>query len=146
MFDLTFVRVEPQRQEEGWDALEGEIIVGGHRERFLAALDPWERTDYERHWIDAARRLVEGADRTAFITSAFQFWWPMWQVGPKVVVHEQLLWAEPIASVFDPADPYRAIGERVSTTEDGDKVSEWELSLADIHDFVRRRSSSYVPA
>lgn len=146
VFDLAFVRDEPERQEEGWDALEGEIILGGHRERFLAALDPWARSDYERHWIDAARRLLEGVDRTAFITSAFQFWWPMWREGTNIVAHEQLLWAEPIARVFDPADPFRAIDDRVSVNEDGDEISEWHLSLADIQAFVDRRSSAYFPA
>jgi hypothetical protein len=77
MFDLAFAGSEPQRQEDGWDALQGKIVVGDYAETFLAPLSAWQRTDYEHHWIEAAIRLLRGADRTAFITVAFQFWWPM---------------------------------------------------------------------
>jgi hypothetical protein len=146
VFDLAFVHDEPEHHEEGWEALQGEIVLGEHRERFLASLDRWARRAYEHHWIDAARRLLDGADRTAFITSAFQFWWPMWRHGDSLVVQEQLLWTDESAHVFDPADPFCAIGERMSVTEDGTRVSEWTLRLADIQDFVNRRSSNYLPA
>ena len=91
VFDIAFVHDEPERQEDGWDALEGEIRLGDYRETFLAALDPWGRQDYERHWIEAAQRLIRGSDRTAFVTLAFQFRWVMWRDGTSLVAQEHLL-------------------------------------------------------
>jgi hypothetical protein len=38
MFDLAFAGDEPQRQEDGWDALQGKIVVGDYAETFLAPL------------------------------------------------------------------------------------------------------------
>jgi CdiI N-terminal domain len=61
-----------------------------------------------------------------------------------VVVQEQLLWAEPLARSFDPANPYVAIGNRVSVAQAGQLVSEWRLDIADIEDFVATRSAQYL--
>jgi hypothetical protein len=144
VFDLVFVRDEPELQEEGWSALEGRIALGDFAEHFLAPLGPWARSDYERHWVEAARRLLAGADRTAFITSAFQFWWPMWREGSEVFVQEQLLWGQALAASFDPLDVYASIPERVTTSEDGE-VSEWRIRVRDVEEFVARRAGSYVP-
>ena len=73
------------------------------------------RADYERHWIEAARRLLVGADRTGFFSSAFQFWWTMWRKGQDLFVHEQLIIEATLLEPFDPSDPYRQIGERVQS-------------------------------
>jgi hypothetical protein len=146
VFDLVFVDDQPERQEEGWDALKGEIRLGDYRETFLAALDPWARRDYQLHWIEAAQRLIRGSDRTAFLTSAFQFRWVMWREGTSVVAQEHLLGFGPRAREFDPREPFSGIRDRVSVNLDGVQISEWHLSLADIQDFLDRRSSAYVPA
>ena len=149
MFDIEFCADEPERQDEGadaWFALRGRTTLGNHREEFLAALDPWSRADYERHWIEAARRLLGGADRTGFFTSAFRFWWVMWREGNTLFVHEQLMVPETLIAPFDLANAYRQIGERRTFSEDGQRVSEWHLELSDIRDFVERRAGQYGPA
>jgi hypothetical protein len=120
--------------------------LGDHTENFLAPLGEWERRDYECHWIEAAERLLKGAERTAFITAAFQFWWPMWSEGADIFVQEQLLWLVPSAGQFERSNPYAAVGARVSISDDGQPVSEWRLGIADIDDFVRRRRASTIPA
>jgi hypothetical protein len=89
--------------------------------------------------------LLAGADRTAFITAAFPFWWPMWRDGKGVVVTEQLLVAERLATRFDPANPYAAIPEDQASSEDGWQVSPMRLGVADIRDFIDRRAGSYTP-
>ena len=66
-------------------------MLGGHSEEFVALLGRWERADYERHWREAAARLVAGADRTAFFTSAFEDRWTMWRQGEEIVVQEHFL-------------------------------------------------------
>ena len=149
MFDIEFIADEPEHLDEGedaWVALRGRTTLADYQEEFLATLGTWSRADYQRQWIEAAQRLLGGADRTVFITSAFQFCWAMWREGEMVYVHEQLLAEETLIAPFDAANPYRQIAERYAGTEDGNEISEWRLNIADIEAFVARRVSTYAPA
>jgi len=149
VFDIQFIAEEPEVIDEGEDAylaLRGRTMLGEYQEEFLAPLGYWSRVDYQRQWVEAARRLLAGAERTGFFTSAFQFWWIMWREGAAVYVHEQAMVEDSLIAPFDPADPYHQIGERYTVSEDGAEVSEWRLSVADIEEFVTRRASEYVPA
>lgn len=143
MFDLAFTGDAPEWQDEGFPTLRGAIVIGDYTEDFLAPLGPWQRSDYERHWIEAGRRLVAGADRTAFITVAFQFWWPMWRDGDDVIVTEELLWFSRGAATFDPIHPFDSISNWSALSEDGDPVSHWRCHVADVAGFIHRRGESY---
>jgi len=99
--------------------------------------------DYERHWLESARRLLEGFDRTRIFTSAFQFWWNLWREGEKVIVQEQMLVNRKLALLFESGDYYRRIDKRQSSEGDV-KIAEWAIGLGDIHDFVERRMASPV--
>jgi hypothetical protein len=146
VFDIAFIADEAERQEEGWYALRGRTVLRGYEEESLASLGYWGRADYERHWIEAARRLVAGADRTGFFTSAFQFWWVMWRRGDELAVHEMLLTGENLVEPFDAADPYRHLPEySAEPDEEGRRPSEWRLAVADLAAFVERRAAEYVP-
>ena len=141
MFDIAFSTDEPELQDEGWYGLWGRTTLGSHSERFLAPLGHWHRADYERQWIEAAQRLLETSDRTGFFTDAFRFWWTMWREGERVYVHEELL-GERLAGITDlSAVPYHLIEDRVTHTEVGEQVSEWELALSDLRAFVERRAA-----
>jgi hypothetical protein len=149
MFDIEFVSDSPEpADDELPDAmvLRGRTTIGDLTETFLAPLGFWSREDYEQQWIEAARRLLQGADRTGFFTEAMWRWWTMWVAGDEVVVHEQILVPEALIEPLDPTDPYRQIGERETHSEDGEPISEWRLALSDIQEFVERRASQYRPA
>lgn len=79
MFDISFISEQPEIDDEGWVALLGRVTVGDETESFMASLEHWTREDYERQWQEAAQRLLDGEERTAFFTSAFGFWLVMWQ-------------------------------------------------------------------
>lgn len=145
MFDIEFINLEPEPQDEGWLGLWGCITLGDYNERFIAPLGTWAKADYERQWIEAAHRLVSGHERTAFVIAPFRCWWTMWHEGEDVFVHEELLTTERYAGPYDGGVPYRLIEERCTEAEDGDQVSEWRVSFADIREFVERRASQYVP-
>ncbi len=103
----------------------------------------WSRADYERQWCEAAERLAAGAPSTAFFTTAFKFWWPMWRDGAAVLAHEEFLHPDRLA-VLGPAPdlsraPYQLVGEYRAVTEDGERLSEWRLTFADIEAFLARR-------
>jgi hypothetical protein len=141
-FDIRFIRDAPESLAEflgeGAMGLRGRITLGGYAEEFMALLGPWTREDYERHWAQAARRLADGADRTAFFTSAFEFRWTLWRVGDRVVAHEHFLTAEGFPEPFDPADPYAHIQDHDAWMAGGSGVSEWTLDPADVAAFAAR--------
>jgi hypothetical protein len=149
MFDIEFVSDSPEPADnEQPDAmvLRGRTTIGDFTETFLAPLDFWNREDYERQWMEAARRLLDGADRTGFFTEARWRWWTMWLEGDEVIVHEQILVPEALIEPLDPTDPYHQIGVRRAHSEDGEPISEWRLAVSDIREFVERRASQYGSA
>jgi hypothetical protein len=66
-------------------------------------------------------------DTTAFVTSAWQFMWPMWREGDDVFVQERLLLAGTLIAPFDPADPCAQIGPHRRETEPSDDPEEDRL-------------------
>jgi hypothetical protein len=146
MFNIEFIADEPEAQEDGGVGLWGRTTLGEYQERFIAPLGFWSRADYERQWLEAARRLLGPADRTGFFTSAYQFWWTMWREGERVWVHEELITAERYAGPYDGPMPYHLIGDRVTVPEGERPVSEWVIGLDDIQAYVERREASRFPA
>jgi hypothetical protein len=144
MFDIEFVSDEPEVQEEGWLGLRGLVTLGTASEEFIAPLSIWSRERYQCHWIEAANRLATGAARSAFFTSAFQFWWTMWQEDGDIRVHEELLRPDRLGSLRASPEsapvPYHLIGPYQRTTLESEAMSEWRLKLQDIEDFLVRRA------
>lgn len=142
MFDIAFVGDVADQQPDGWMGLPGRTELGSEAEHFLAPIDRWQRFDYERQWIEAARRLLRPEARAGFFTSAFHRWWVMWREGEEVIVQEHLLIPEQLATITDwRAAPYQLIEDRRSANEDGMPISEWLLNVADIKGFLARRSA-----
>jgi hypothetical protein len=141
-FDIRFIRDEVESLAEflgeGAWGLRGRITLGEYTEEFVALLRTWTRADYERHWVQAARRMADGADRTAFFTSAYEFRWTLWRVGERVVAQEHFLTAEHFPEPFDPDDLYTHIQDRRTRTDDGAAISEWTLDLAGVAAFAAR--------
>jgi hypothetical protein len=67
----------------------------------------------------------------------------MWQEGDVIFAQERLLIHETGIEPFDPAKPYRQIGERETTSKDGEPISEWRIQPDDIRTFLARRGGSY---
>jgi CdiI N-terminal domain len=101
MFDIAFTSDAPEQQPDGWVGLWGRTQLGACAEDFLAPLGPWQRADYERQWIEAARRLLGPASRAAFFTASFRFWWVLWREGEEVIAHEELLLPERLEGLTD---------------------------------------------
>ena len=138
MFDIRFIRDEPEPLDEwlgeGAIGLRGRVVIDDLREEFLAQLGVWRREDYERHWREAAERIVAGADRTVFFTSAFEFRWTMWRVGDTLRLREHYLSSPGFPERFDPADIYAHIQDYVP----GEPVSEWTIPADSAAEFLRR--------
>jgi hypothetical protein len=145
MFEIAFIDDVPEYRDDGWRGLWGGVTFGAFQERFVAPVERWTRVDYERQWLEAARRLLGEADRTGFVTAPYRFWWTAWREGERVFIHQEFFVPGRYAEPYDGRTPYEIIGARRTQSEDG-RVSEWEVTLGDIRDFVARREAPPVPA
>lgn len=78
--------------------------------------------------------------------AAFHFAWPAWRDGDRVHVQNWLVLTEQLPTPFNPDEADRFVGVRETTSEDGEPISEWDVSLADVRAFVERRSAPLFPA
>jgi hypothetical protein len=142
LFDIAFITDTSEPQNDGgMNRLRGRTTLGAYTEEFLAPFGHWKRADYERQWVEAARRVLGPAGRAAFFTAAFRFWWAMWREGDVIFVHEELLTPERMAGVVDDGSvPYHLIENRRTHDEDGMPISEWQISAEDVRAFVKRHA------
>lgn len=127
----------------------GVITIGSYVERFVAAIDYWDAPRYRRHWQQALTRIVRGSVTSSLITSMYDpaaanfiYWWPMYRVGPTVHFQNHILFLNELETPFDPNDFFRFVPERMIINRDGEKISEWSTSIADLESFLSRVSSS----
>jgi hypothetical protein len=149
MFDIAFTTDTSERQNlDGveWDGLRGRTTLCAYTEEFVAPLGRWGRPDYERQWVEAANRLLGPAARAGFFTTAFQFWWVMWREGEAIFLHEEFLTPDRLTRVSDyRAAPYHLIEDRRTHNDEGTRISEWQLTVADIRGFLERGSNGAKP-
>ena len=125
MFDIAFIRDEPPYEdEEGRTGPWGFTQPGaGLRKRFIAPNGEWTWEDYERQWIEGARRLLDGARESAFVLESGRLWWTARLEFDIVVVQQRLLIGDKTAPAWSANAahvPYDLVGERSSRTEEGE--------------------------
>lgn len=123
----------------------GRIVLNEFAESFVAPLVFWRTGDYQRQWREAAETIVRGGDRSCFVAAMRRtpddgaiFLWPVYRCGEAVYVQHRLLLPETVDGRFDPANPYAQVNERQIVSEQGEPISEWQISVKDIALFLRR--------
>ena len=102
--------------------------------------------------IEAAERLVGGDPAVVFLThmvhptAPYHMGWPAWREGDRVLVQERLFVAEQLGGAFDLEHPEVHLGPRREISDEGLRISQWTVSLADVAAFVERRRGSGMPA
>ena len=122
----------------------GRIVAGALDEGFASTLYEWNKRDYEAQWMHSLRRLIAGDKKVALIThyvnpaeSSNLEWWALYRGEDDVVhVQNQLRFYDQLGSNFSVADANGFLAERTTADEEGNRVSEWEVSFADIKLFV----------
>lgn len=127
----------------------GVITIGAFQERFIASLDYWAAKDYLQHWKQAVNRIVHGSTPSCLVTSMhdpatanFIVWWPMYRVGSVVCIQNQVLFLDSLSSPFNQDDPFSQVSERVVVNEDGEKISEWVISVKDLEAFLKEEAQA----
>ena len=143
MFDIYFEDGDPVAyDDEGWLGMQGTTLLGDLRETFIAPLGWWSRSTYQRQWLDGATRLLEGQSRSAFVLAPARLWWTAWLDDETVRLQQQLLVSSEIAEAWarSPSPvPYELVSERREFSSDGDPISEWQVTVPDLREFIARR-------
>jgi contact-dependent growth inhibition (CDI) system CdiI-like immunity protein len=130
----------------------GRLTLGHLREEFQAPLCAWASSDYAAHWLEMARRLVQGAPVTVFLThmagpdAPYHLGWPAWREGDRVFVQERLFLREQLNGPFDPEYPEVHAGVRQALSVEGEPISEWQIGVRDVANFLERRQRATVLA
>jgi hypothetical protein len=142
MFDLSITG--ERRFEDGAEVFPAEIRLGSFSEGFEVPAGFWTAADYESHWLAGAQRLVEGASRVGLLVEAPNpaadrfFWWTLWRDGPIVYAQNGILFRSKLVGSVDLTNPDRFVEARRETSDDGGRISQWQLALDDIVSYVSR--------
>jgi hypothetical protein len=89
--------------------------------------------------------LDNGAQKAALITTfsspsiaSHLEWRALYRDGERVHVQNQLLFYEGIENEFDPCEPVQSLKERKITDEDGNSISEWNISISELRAFAEQ--------
>jgi hypothetical protein len=142
-FSIKLLEESVPTEEPKHQAQYGLITLGSFQERFIALTTLWTAEAYKAHWREAVRRVVETGADSCLITSVHDpseshmlFWWPMYRAGDRVRVQNGILFFDQLDRPFRIENPYASVPPRRTVTEDGDILSEWEVSLPDLRRFL----------
>jgi hypothetical protein len=122
----------------------GRIVAGELDENFASTLYDWKKCDYEAQWLHSLERLIAGEQKVALITSYVNpgdssnlVWWALYRgQGDLVHVQNHLRLYDQLGDGFSVATASAFLDERITVDEDGNRISEWCVSLAEIKLFV----------
>jgi CdiI N-terminal domain len=105
----------------------------------MASLSYWNKLDYLMQWEAALTRIYDGNDKSCLITSMFEpstanfiFLWALYLDGSIVHIQNQILFLEKLDKPFLETNPYESIRDRKTVSDEGDKISEWDVDVNDI--------------
>ncbi|WP_157015978.1 hypothetical protein [Pseudomonas batumici] len=126
----------------GVASLKGVIHLSGSQEFFYAPVSYWGRREYIESWRAAFTTGYARGEHSVLVTSMldpekanFLTVWVLYYVGSKVYVQNSIVFLDEVGEKFDVSDPNSYVGPREKIDEDGNEISEWEVSLDDVVSF-----------
>ena len=144
-FSISLLPKTKKQQKEMYsDIVLGEIVIGDFKEKFEASLSYWDEENYRKQWEEGLERILCGNKKSCLITTMYDpnianfiFWWPLYRMDELIIIQNHLLFVKKLKPPFDPKFPYEHIRDRVSINEEGRKISEWQIPLTDISQFLK---------
>jgi CdiI N-terminal domain len=120
-----------------------EIQIGEFHEIFTSSLSYWSKINYLNQWKVALTRICDGNDKSCFVTSMFDpssanfiFLWVLYLDGDIVHLQNQILFLEQLNQPFSERNLYEFISIREIISDEGDKISEWDVNINDIREYL----------
>ncbi|MBB5065250.1 hypothetical protein [Granulicella mallensis] len=145
MFSIGFTNEELEYpyDDTSIPAQPGCLILDGSTEDFLANLSLWSKADYESHWKLELGALLGGRRKVALVVSydnpeasSNMEIWRVYRDGEWAHLQNQLLQYRQLPKNFSVSELSQYIQDRVVVTEEGNKISEWDVSVHDIEAFL----------
>jgi len=128
------------------ESFRGRITIGSFKESFISSATHWDANAYREHWHDAIHRVVREGKDSCLITSIADprsstrlYWWPMYRDGDTVHVQNGVCFFDQLPSPFDEESPYESVPPRERVGEDGEELSEWDVAVQDLDEFLEAR-------
>ena len=145
MFSITFTDepLEYPFDDPSIPAAPGKLVLGKSEEEFLANLAVWGKPDYQFHWAHELKALLGGNSKVALVVSyndpnaaSNMEIWRVYRDGDWAHFQNQILWYSSLPDGFEISKINRYIEDRVITDENGNRISEWNVSIRDIELFL----------
>ena len=132
MFSIDLL---PEGERTSYGDRLGQIRVGQFSERIVvAALPGQDVSALPTEWRRNLRELLERVDAVALRTQPHEVW-VLYRCDSAVFVQNQMLVPDWPGSLSVEGAVVSVPG-RQTVTEDGDPISEWATSVADVRDFL----------
>ena len=131
----------------------GVVVVGELTEHFCAALDTLSKRDYMRPWRDALSSVARGAPRSALITcfgdrggSIPGEWCPLYRLSEEEVGVRNALILRSVVGTHASIRGYPAhVPKREVAGDEGNRISEWYVTVRDLVSCAERLQSEIQP-
>lgn len=136
-FDL---RITDEGNEDGNIT---ELRLGATVEKFRTSLGFWSAEDYRVHWLTSIGEALQG--KQDFLLESlgaplakhnFVIVWVMYPAGDMIYFQERLLDLSPEFKEVD--DLHGLIGPLETVSEDGQKISTWEVERKNLEAYFRK--------
>jgi hypothetical protein len=142
-FSIRFIEKGNSYLAVGEGLMVGQIEIGSFKEFFESSMSYWNKEQYIDQWKNGLIRIIGGDNESCLITSIydpshsiFSFWWTLFRLENTVIFQNQLLFLKDFKGKFDPSNPYQHIKKREIADDEGQQISEWEISKTEIELFL----------
>ena len=126
----------------------GRITIGNFSERFVLSVDSWSLNDYKQQWADGLELIKSNYVSCLVVlaqnlrTNPLIEMWTLYKERKTVFIQNQLFNREIIRELnlsvdlsnFDTKMAYQLVAAtpRETLTEEGEKISEWNVDISEI--------------
>lgn len=142
-FNIEVISDKPKRIDNELVYI-GKITIGDFQEKFHMPLDSWTIDEYKQQWKEGLERIKTHDSSCLIVTMSkqktdpFILIWVLYKVNNNIFIQNQLLVNEILKEIstdlppYDEKTCYQYITPRETISEDGDKISEWQIDITDI--------------
>lgn len=149
MFEIKLnknIEIHDFYEEEGYF---GYITIDNFHERFFSPIEFWSREEYLKNWYQELNKLLNGFPCAKLITrmynpeySNFIQAWVLYRIDDKIFIHEQIFFLDEWAKPFLLEELYSKELNRETHSEDGEKISQWEINISDIKKYLAQMNKT----